>query len=1455
MRPPPDSQATRVLGAVASDSTDVAGRLREQGALADLAFGSMEWPDPGNRGSHLAFASTDELIVDLDDPAQRDMGDYTLIELLGRGGMGVVYRAHQASLDREVALKLLAAGPWASADFIERFKREAQSAARMQHPNIVAIHEFGQHGGLNFFSMRVVHGPSLAQRLEREGPFPPCEAATLLRTVAEAVDYAHRLSVLHLDLKPGNVLIDETGQPLVADFGLARRLDQILPDAGEDVSGTPSYMAPEQAQAGSIAIGRATDIYGLGAILYELLTGRPPFLGATPQTTLQMVVRETLTPPRQIDPKIPRDLEAICLHCLARDPVRRYASAGALAADLGRFLDDRALSIRMPGARERAQRWIRREPRFAAAVAAAGLVLAVGLISTGQQWQRAEGNAAQARSLLWEGRREAALRLEQDGRGFEAQSRLIDNLRDQEAAGVDDAAAMDRLRIGLMQGQGARLIDRLLIPDASPMAVEVSPDGTVVAVAFNDLSVRWYDSSRLRELGRVDLGARRSSDGEQRSPQLLRFAGNQRLRVTLEWYRNGVSPNDGDTWLVDLQHAVVIEPPPAFAELADATYSADGRLALLRNQLRQVQLWQVEPWKPLSALSAGQPYFSSWLLDPQGRFALNLVDTTRRLLMHDLPDLGRPQTIALPANTTVLAWTLSDDGRQLALGDSEGRVYLLDTTTRVLRALPSGRGREVLWLGFSDDGAWLASANYDGTAQAFDVASGDALVTGRMQHTFPVHRVVLDREQRLLVASGAGQTALWRLPRQGARALPPHRIGLAPAAHGLAARYPIGWSPATGLLASAGMDGQLRLWRLPRSPTAAARSAHQVPESAQHTGRLVDVAWNQLRLVSPDGRRNGPWLTLPQPPGFAELADQDRLLLVTVGAELRVYDAGSLRLRHPPVPLPNTPQRLLASADARRVVLDFGAHGAGGLEDRLRMYDAQAGRWLSGEATLRGPLTRLSWSPDEGRLLAVGPADGATTLLEAADLAVVGEYAHDPFEPIVWATFDGAHIAMVTRADDRRLGSDSFLLWDPATDRILQRHDTGLAQPRGVHATAHGRFVFGAQLDQMFDAGGVVQPIQRLAFSDPSALSAQSRDGRLLARAFRHEVQLYDARTAEAVGPPLVGDSHPTDFVATLGFSPAGDAVFARTLQGRWLHWSLIPESETVGGLETGLERVGQGRSGGATLHPPTTPQRTALRAADPGAWPIPAARPAMALAPGAAAALAIPARAPGTPARLLDLSTIYDLGPESINSTYRAFRPPVRVYPMGLQRMAGVDFDIRGVAYIGHPGMEALDGWFLARPLACLPLPAGPVAALHLLTSVTHATPMPTGTVFATLTLHYADGGTARLPLRAGAELPGHAGDDRAVPISFAPETVMGMSGYGVDGLATPRLVLPEPGRALRCLDLQTERPTVVLDLLAITLELPEASVMDGAEHGNTAKPPRVAAAPDPPRPHGELQ
>ena len=367
-------------------------------AIAALAFGAGSGKAAPHimQLRHLALLPVEALELDLSDPAQRQFGDYELLELIGEGGMGVVYRARQISLDREVAVKLLAAGPWASREFIERFTHEAQNAARMQHPNIVAIHEVGSTEELHFFSMRLVRGGSLAAMLAREHKLAPARAAQLLRTIAEAVDYAHRLGVLHLDLKPANVLLDENGTPHVADFGLARRLDNTLATDNEEVSGTPSYMAPEQARLRAQKLSPATDVWGLGAIFYELVTGQPPFKAGSAQATLKLVAEGAVRRPRRYAPKLALDLEAVILKCLAKEPSGRYASARALADDLGRHIDGRAVHARPLNTAQRVVRWTRREPKLAIACALVVLALVAGLAATTQQWRRAEGNAERA---------------------------------------------------------------------------------------------------------------------------------------------------------------------------------------------------------------------------------------------------------------------------------------------------------------------------------------------------------------------------------------------------------------------------------------------------------------------------------------------------------------------------------------------------------------------------------------------------------------------------------------------------------------------------------------------------------------------------------------------------------------------------------------------------------------------------------------------------------------------------------------------------------------------------------------------------------------------------------------------------------------------------------------------------------------------------------------------------
>jgi tetratricopeptide (TPR) repeat protein/tRNA A-37 threonylcarbamoyl transferase component Bud32 len=300
--------------------------------------------------------------------------------------MGVVYKARQKGLNRTVALKMILSGPHASEDELRRFRAEAESAARLQHPNIVQIYEVGEQDGLAYFSLEYVEGGSLADRLAG-APLPPEDAARLSETLARAVQAAHERGVIHRDLKPANVLVagapdTPVGQltPKVTDFGLSKQMDAGSRTRSGVVMGTPSYMAPEQA-GGAGAAGPATDVYALGAILYELLTGRPPFRAATALDTVLQVLSEEPVPPSRFQPKLPRDLETICLKCLQKEVPRRYASAAALADDLHRFLRGEPILARPVPAWERVLKWARRRPTVASltVLSAAALVAVLGV--------------------------------------------------------------------------------------------------------------------------------------------------------------------------------------------------------------------------------------------------------------------------------------------------------------------------------------------------------------------------------------------------------------------------------------------------------------------------------------------------------------------------------------------------------------------------------------------------------------------------------------------------------------------------------------------------------------------------------------------------------------------------------------------------------------------------------------------------------------------------------------------------------------------------------------------------------------------------------------------------------------------------------------------------------------------------------------------------------------------
>src|SRR6266850_5402657 len=308
-----------------------------------------------------------------------DLGDYELLEEVGRGGQGVVFRARQKSLNRTVALKVISLGQWASEAHLKRFRREAEAAASLDHAGIVPIYEVGERDGSCYFSMKFVEGGQLDEVVRRE-PMPIRRALEIIVKVAGTVHYAHEHGILHRDIKPGNILLDKNGEPHLTDFGLARLLDtQSSVTRTIDVLGTPSYMAPEQAAGETTKLSKATDVYGLGAVLYQLLTGQPPFAGGTTYETIRLLRDTEPRAPRLLNPKVDRDLSTICLKCLEKDPQRRYSSALALAEDLEHWLKHEPIRAKRSGFFTHTRKWVRRKPAIAALIAVlVALAAAIG---------------------------------------------------------------------------------------------------------------------------------------------------------------------------------------------------------------------------------------------------------------------------------------------------------------------------------------------------------------------------------------------------------------------------------------------------------------------------------------------------------------------------------------------------------------------------------------------------------------------------------------------------------------------------------------------------------------------------------------------------------------------------------------------------------------------------------------------------------------------------------------------------------------------------------------------------------------------------------------------------------------------------------------------------------------------------------------------------------------------
>jgi WD40 repeat protein len=1443
----------------AADAADPLTSLRASvTAIADLAFGSsLETLAPADAGGrHLALLTTATLQLDLDDPAQRQFGDYELLEQIGEGGMGVVYRAHQRSLDREVALKLLAAGPWASSEFIERFRREAQHAARMQHPNIVAIHEVGSVEELQFFSMRLVRGGSLAAMLEKDGVLAPLRAAQMLRTIAEAVDYAHRLGVLHLDLKPGNVLLDEDAAPHVADFGLARRLDSALASGDDEVSGTPSYMAPEQASPRMARITPATDIWGLGAILYELVTGQPPFLGKSPHETLRLVVDGALRNPREIVPELPRDLAAIILKCLAPLAAERYPSARALADDLGRFIDGRAVFARPLNPAQRMARWTKRQPYVAAFAALFALSLIAGIFGVTLQWRQARANATLAQNTLWSSRTANAQRQIAEGDAYKALRETVANLREMEAKGESEQVALQRLRIGTVLANAPQLIDTISLGKEQIPALAVAPDGksfaavdnsrTVYLVDVADGSLRWHVDAKPKSFG-MFMG-----DG----PLELRFSpdGHCLIGFTKTDYGAAASilrPHHIDSVLIDVDNGRVVEPPAEFADFLATDYADDGRYALLFDKQGYAQRWRTLPWAPAGDrvklegnINLDDKKFSALLgealLAGDDDLVVLASDANLTFRVLDAEHLRVRHTLHLTtAQGRASSWMLDRGHRHLAIGTMTGQIALWNLDTNDVVWLQPHASGWISMLNFSNDDSRLALVSNDpNELRVFDPRSGELVAAPVTLGNDATPGAMNDVEfgpdaYTVLTRRWSTYATLWRLPEPG---FPLHApIAAVPIMVGFGSRFALASDARSHLMVTTD-NGLIKLWRVRWSPLADRVAAPMVADTMRFGGQyLVAADGNQVSVFEVEsGKTTGTPITLAQAPTYADLSGDGKQVIAIAGRELSCWDWHEATPCWPALSLPDSPLRLGLAANAPLLAVSTGKNENGGFFEHVKLIDLGSGRQRGGDIVLPGRLAALRLSDGGERLLAwrdymsYDKQSNRLYVIDTATGSVARQLEHEGETSIIDAQFaDDGSIwslagAFVGGSDDGKEVPYYTRHWDTSGSIVAKTPNSGsefrlLPLPRngGVIDTQSLQWFGPAGQERQLDAP---QPNGRV---NASALSA---DGRLLALAMLDGVALIDTTSNERLVPNFNLPLPNHDAVQQLAFAPDGSRLVGRTLSGHWFQWRLVADGRPIEAIEQSIQLYDFSDRGlndkGESAPPLPDPERRLLRSADPGPAPDAAA---------AAATASVAAPAPDPRYRPLDLDAIANVEPrEPMNRVTRIPPQPqsLPTLPRGLQRYDGVDFLLgRAVQLSGAPH-NLLDVEFPART-APLPIGAPRIAAVDVLVLQFKAVNGEIGAVL----LHYADGGEAKLSILAGRDTARHWNDEDAAQarVGWMGNFSGAMRGYGyVSGgeetfarSYVVHLTHPEPARAVNAITLDAPPAAAPgLLFLAVTIE-----------------------------------